>query len=110
MEHRIYVYFIYCLVGDKTYVKIGKAKDPRKRLAELQTGCPVRLSLEVFLPYDSDAEAFEKEREFHERLKRHRHDREWFVVSEEFDDELSEIMDIEMFRERFLNAYAGDGQ
>lgn len=54
-----FIYFI--ATEDYRQVKVGVSKDPKKRLKDLQTGCPVKLVLvgEIFGGYS-------RERELHE--------------------------------------------
>lgn len=65
-----YVYFIQAGEGP---VKIGWALDPKKRLAELQTGCPSELRLIGTWPGDR-----ELEKSAHQHFAEHRLRGEWF--------------------------------
>lgn len=68
------------------FVKVGWAKDPTKRLGELQTGCPFRLTLAATTP-GSMADEFSLHRRF--AALRIRPDGEWFHLR----DELAEFLD-----------------
>lgn len=63
------VYFI----SDGEAVKIGISKNPTKRLAQLQTGHPRRLSILATLPGGAD-----EEMQLHGRFREHRLHGEWF--------------------------------
>lgn len=69
-EHPMYVYFI----SNGLHVKIGKSKNPKQRLNELQTSSPLFLSL-IFI-----SEKF-TEAELQERFKIDHQTREWFGYS-----------------------------
>tara|TARA_B100000085_G_C18500857_1_gene495419 strand:- start:895 stop:1200 length:306 start_codon:yes stop_codon:yes gene_type:complete len=65
---------LYIIQSDVTgMIKIGRSKNPRKRLKQLQTGNPNKLKLIA---------AFEgqgwREKIIHERLSRYRLEGEWF--------------------------------
>lgn len=66
--------FVYVIQGEiATPIKVGTAKDPRKRLKELQTGNPQRLNLLYVVPGNRQLE-----NSFHQRLKAARVTGEWF--------------------------------
>lgn len=71
------VYFIQsgCPVG---YIKIGVARDPLRRLQNMQTHCPYPLRLVHDIPGDVDTE-----REIHRRFASLRHRGEWFLPGPE---------------------------
>lgn len=66
-----FVYFVQA--GDHGPVKIGKAKDPEKRIATLQTGSHVELKLRDVVPGDSTVETM-----MHHRFAAARIRGEWF--------------------------------
>lgn len=69
------VYFVQCRLTGR--LKIGKAKDPERRFATLQTGSPTQLVLLGCIPGGRD-----KERELHQRIPRaDRLHGEWFSPS-----------------------------
>lgn len=66
--------FVYLIQGDPgTPVKIGVAKDPLKRMRELQTGNPSKLHLQYVIPGDAGLE-----RHLHNRARRGAVLGEWF--------------------------------
>ncbi len=69
-----YVYF----VEGAGLVKIGWAKDPKKRLANLQIGSPVKLFLIGMIETEK---ALPLEAALHKRFRRHRVYGEWFEFS-----------------------------
>lgn len=69
-----YVYFIALEPYKDEFIKVGWVKnDPRRRLSELQTGCPYKLKLIACAP-GSPAD----ERWAHSQLSRFRARGEWF--------------------------------
>lgn len=75
--------FIYFIGGDTGAIKIGMAYDLIKRLADLQCGSPIRLSILASGPGGRKDEAF-----YHQRFAAHRLHGEWF---ERHPDILAEI-------------------
>jgi hypothetical protein len=65
------IYFIQS--NDNRYIKIGKANNPVKRLAALQTNSPHRLKLLAVMPGD-----YEEESLLHKRFAVFRTQGEWF--------------------------------
>lgn len=70
-----FVYFLLCENGGEDFLKIGYAKDVRKRVAQLQTGSPFPLELMGYI-----AGNFETERSIHRECKRQRKFGEWFSI------------------------------
>lgn len=70
----MYVYFIRAAHA----VKIGKAIDPEKRMAELQIGCPHRMHLVAKIKCKSHLHAFSTESHFHRVCKKWHIHGEWF--------------------------------
>ena len=68
------VYFIRAATGE---IKIGHAKDPLKRLNDLQTGQPAPLRLLATMPG-----GVEVERELHDRFAEFHLQGEWFFATE----------------------------
>ena len=65
---------LYIIQSDVTgMIKIGRSKDPQKRLKQLQTGNPNKLKLIA----EFKGEGW-KENYLHERLKSYRLEGEWF--------------------------------
>ena len=74
----MYVYFIAVIEAFPPRVKIGKARDPKVRMSELQTGCPYELKLLGSIKCKSDAHAYELERMAHRSFSGYRKRGEWF--------------------------------
>lgn len=70
------IYFIQ--TADNQYIKIGKADNPAKRIAELQTGAPLRLKILATMPG-----GHEIERAIHQRFSHLRTQGEWFYSTPE---------------------------
>ena len=65
---------LYIIQSDMSgNIKIGRSKDPQKRLKQLQTGNPNKLKLIAFF----EGEGW-KEKIIHEKLRRYRLKGEWF--------------------------------
>jgi len=75
------IYFI----SNGTYTKIGKADEPKKRLKELQTGCPEKLEIKLVIDGGED-----KERMLHKALNKYRFRGEWFHINFNYNEELIE--------------------
>lgn len=75
--------FVYVIqAGD--FIKIGVARDVRRRLALLQVGCPFNIELIAAIPCD---EPYKAEAFLHDRLKPYHTRGEWFVaVRREVDE------------------------
>jgi hypothetical protein len=69
------VYFVTC--REAGAVKIGYSGDPRIRLQEAQTHCPLELALEAVVPGRC-----EEERSFHLRFEDDRIRGEWFKIND----------------------------
>lgn len=74
-----YVYFIQEKLGELAPVKIGVAKNPEVRLAELQIGNPRKLILLTQIGPVSQKRAYHLEKQLHRKLKRHKLRGEWFT-------------------------------
>lgn len=68
--------FVY-FVAMGQYVKIGKADDVEKRMANLQSASPVALHLIASIPTDAPLKL---EAALHEKLKQYRLGGEWFEL------------------------------
>jgi hypothetical protein len=75
--------FVYFVGGDVGGIKIGTAREPSRRLADLQCGSPVRLAILAVV-----SGTHELELEYHRRFAAHRLHGEWF---ERHPDILAEI-------------------
>lgn len=77
-----YVYFLGNGAQEDAAVKIGVAKDVRKRIHQLQTGAPFKLTCFDYIEC-SDEYAKEIERALHLHFVRRRVIREWFNIRRE---------------------------
>lgn len=78
---QIWVVFIYVIAAEENGpCKIGFAKDPSKRLKQLQTGHPAPLRLWFSEPF-SPTVVRKVERTIHETIKFDRSHGEWFDIS-----------------------------
>jgi hypothetical protein len=74
-----FIYVVGC--GDPTeYVKIGRASDLGRRVSQLQTGCPYKLTL---LGWMETQQAERDEQRLHTKYQRFRESGEWFFFSKE---------------------------
>ncbi|MDD3412567.1 MAG: GIY-YIG nuclease family protein [Lachnospiraceae bacterium] len=64
------------------HLKVGYSHDPIKRLAQLQTGHPLKLGMEGWFTYDTEEEAQEIESAYHRLFGYYRTNGEWFQLSE----------------------------
>lgn len=76
-----HVYF----VSDGYAVKIGRAKDPAKRLIDLQVGNPRRLKILFTIPFGDEETAAAAELKFHSIFKDYRLEGEWFDILSEIN-------------------------
>lgn len=74
-----YVYFIQEKIGEKAPVKVGVARKPENRLAELQTGNSRTLIIISQIGPLSERRAYHLERQLHKKFKKHRIRGEWFT-------------------------------
>ena len=69
--------YLYIIQSDFTgMIKIGRSKDPNKRLKQLQTGNPNKLRLIASFKGEGW-----KEKNLHERLEKFRLEGEWFNIN-----------------------------
>lgn len=75
------------LISDGELTKIGRSKNPIKRLKELQTGHPKRLRLIACFSLKSPREDRKMENRLHYilRIKRCRYNGEWFSLTPDKD-------------------------
>jgi len=71
-------YYVYVVTSTKKYFKIGVAKNPDRRLSELQTGNPEPLQIEILIQCPSEKAAYGLESLLHRRFSRRRVRNEWF--------------------------------
>jgi hypothetical protein len=65
----------------KPYMKIGISRDVKARLAQVQTGCPVKINRVVYFEVGSSGSAERIEKLLHERYVACRTWGEWFIYS-----------------------------
>jgi hypothetical protein len=70
---------VYVIGCDGRPTKIGIAQNVRKRLSQVQTGCPYELSIHYSIDCTAE-DARLAERAAHRRLSAHRTSGEWFAV------------------------------
>lgn len=83
-----YLYLISCKSGLQTFYKIGIANDVESRLAQLQTGSPLELSIEECYSFDN-SEIVEKA--IHQAWKKQRVRGEWFELGGDGVEKFQEI-------------------
>jgi hypothetical protein len=83
-----YVYLFKC--GDSWY-KIGSSKQPDKRLSQVQTGNPMRVSL-IHQVFTSDCAKLEKS--FHNYYSQYRVEGEWFECSTDIEIEFLSLASV----------------
>lgn len=74
------IVFVYVIKAGAR-CKIGKARDPEKRLRELQTGNPLKLGIVATIKCKSDAHALSIEKIAHQAFKADAEVGEWFLYS-----------------------------
>ena len=72
-------HYVYMIKADQ-FVKVGVAKNPEKRLEQMQTGSPYELEIIALLPFITRSMAFEYENHLHRRLRRFHFRGEWFSI------------------------------
>lgn len=70
--------YVYFITDSHGHIKIGKADDTYKRLNELQTGNPYKLSILLTVMMTSVNDAFSLEQELHKLFKDYQLEGEWF--------------------------------
>jgi hypothetical protein len=73
----MFVYFIQCK-ADMNPIKIGVSKHPRKRLKDLQTSNPFKLTLLESVRFQNERQAYAVEEKLHEIFDMRRMNGEWF--------------------------------
>lgn len=73
---KCFVYF----VGDGRLVKVGKAKDIKRRLGSMQTASAVKLTVLALIPCADEASALNAEQILHSRFSNYRVSGEWFNI------------------------------
>ena len=70
--------FVYFITDGHGHIKIGKADDTYKRIKELQTGNPYKLSFLLTVMLESPDDAFALEQKLHARFAQYQMEGEWF--------------------------------
>lgn len=73
-------HFIYVIGREQGPVKVGISSSPRTRLAELQTGCPFKISILNEQRMRDRDHALKHEKTFHEVYRKYRLMGEWFKI------------------------------
>jgi hypothetical protein len=74
---------------DVRFIKFGKARNPRSRLKELQTGNPLKLQIYAEADWPDEYEGL-----LHRRFAKKRVSGEWFTV----DDEVNDFMNLMVYQ------------
>ena len=74
----MYVYFAVAYHERLAFLKVGIAANPGDRMADLQTGCPLPLTMLSVVHCKSEKHARRVEKTVHNRLRRYRSSGEWF--------------------------------
>jgi hypothetical protein len=82
--------FVYFVAFDG-FVKIGTAKNVKKRIAQLQSGCPHTLDLIGVVEGDREIEAA-----YHKRFRKLRVSGEWFKLAPPLTDEIVRLVRIDL--------------
>jgi len=82
-------HFIYAIGHPHGFVKIGHSSDPQRRLSGIQTGSPYRLWIIVQVP-SRNPEAVEEQ--LHSRFENKQVRGEWFELSNNDYDTLSDLV------------------
>jgi hypothetical protein len=78
------LYLIRCRSRTESYVKIGRTCSLRRRLSNIQTGCPHPIDVAFVITSEYPEEVVGLERLLHKMLRPHRMRAEWYLVSQEF--------------------------
>ena len=89
VKPKIQYSYVYFITDGHGHIKIGKADDTYKRIKELQTGNPYKLSFLLTVMLGSVAEAFELEQRLHSKFSRYQLEGEWFEA-----DPVMEFIDV----------------
>ena len=72
-------HYVYVVCSTEYYFKVGVAKNPTRRLTELQTGNPEELRLDALVLCPNEKAAYALEILLHEKFSRRRVRNEWFL-------------------------------
>jgi len=87
-----FVYLIGCRSTAEVYVKIGCTSSIRRRLSNIQTGCPYPIEVAFAITSEYREEVVGLEHLLHKLLSPHRLRAEWYLVSHEFLAALEELL------------------
>lgn len=88
---RMYVYFLKAR-GEDVLIKIGRSRDPERRVSELQTGSPFKLKLLGRVRCKNDFHAKQVEKAVHRIFHHCRRRGEWFKLSKQTLSTLHQII------------------
>jgi hypothetical protein len=72
---------VYCMrCAGSNFIKVGQTRDLHLRVRKLQTGCPYRLIVDFFIPWETPRIV---ERKLHRDLRKFKTQFEWFDVTNE---------------------------
>jgi len=87
-----YVYLVACHGPSETYVKIGLTCNLKRRISEIQTGCPLRIAHAFAIPSEYWEEARGLEKLLHILLRPERLRGEWYEGSGRFFSVLDAVL------------------
>ena len=90
--------YVYFITDNHGHIKIGKTDDTYKRLKELQTGNPYKLSILLTIMMTSVNDAFSLEQELHQLFKDYRLEGEWFEAEPVFKVIDTDIVKLNKFQ------------
>lgn len=98
------VYLMPCkeVGSDVRYVKIGMARDIKKRIDTISTGCPLEIKKALYFCTGSQGRALHMEKQMHEAFSEFRERGEWFRFNnqEEMQEQVKEMI---AFAEDYLD-------
>ena len=87
-----YVYLIACHGPLETYVKVGMTCNLKRRISDVQTGCPFRIAHAFAIPSEYSEEARGLEKLLHILLREQRLRGEWYRGTETFFSVLDAVL------------------
>lgn len=87
-----YVYLIACHGPSETYVKVGMTCNLKRRISEVQTGCPFQIAHAFAIPSEYWEEARGLEKLLHMLLREQRLRGEWYRGTETFFSVLDTVL------------------
>lgn len=92
-----YLYFALASSQGVTHVKVGRSKQPLKRIDQLRTGSSMRVGLLQAVKMRSRMHAIEQERQWHELLAPFKLRGEWFAFNEAIRGLIEDYRDLGWF-------------